>query len=113
LASTVVDPLIILLLALEEQLVASRHEVGEAHLSEVLLTEDLECMMVAGIRQGVGVALATMQLRTGVNLRRVTPGFLEHARQEERTAWVNDFAAAADTIVAVVDVEEILHDGGL
>jgi hypothetical protein len=54
-----------------------------------------------------------MQLRTGVNLRRVTPGFLEHTRQEEQTTWVNDFIAAADTIVVVVDVEEILHDGGL
>ena len=42
--------------------------------------EDHEHMMVAGIRQGASVALAYMQLRTGVNLRRVTPGFPEHAR---------------------------------
>ena len=53
-----------------------------------------------------------MQLWTGMNLHRVTPGFLEHARQEERMAQVNDFAAAADDIVTAMDVEEILHGGG-
>ena len=53
-----------------------------------------------------------MQLQTGVNLRRVTPRFPKHARLEERMARVNDFTIVADTVVAAVDVEEILHDGG-
>ena len=60
LASIVVDPLIVLLLALEEQLVASCHEAGEACLWEALLMENHECTMVAGIWQGSGVALAAM-----------------------------------------------------
>ena len=47
-----------------------------------------------------------------MNLHRVTPGFLEHAGQEERTAWVNDFAATTDAVVVAVDVEEILCGGG-
>jgi hypothetical protein len=47
-----------------------------------------------------------------MNLHWVTPGFPEHARQEKWMAWVNDFAATADAVVAIVDVEEILHGGG-
>ena len=46
-----------------------------------------------------------------MNLHWVMPGFPEHTRQEKQTAWVNDFAAAADAIIATVDVEEILHGG--
>jgi hypothetical protein len=53
-----------------------------------------------------------MQLRTEVNLRRVTPRFPEHARQEEQTARFKDFAAAIDAAIAIVDVEEILYGGG-
>jgi hypothetical protein len=53
-----------------------------------------EWAVVAGIQQGV------------------MPGFSEHAMQEERMARVNDFAATADVVVAIVDVEEILHGGG-
>ena len=68
--------------------------------------------MVLGIWQGADVDLATMQLRIGMNLHRVTPRFLEHVGQEERMAWVNDIATAADVVVATVDVEEILRDGG-
>ena len=68
--------------------------------------------MVAGIQQGASVALATMQLWTEVNLHRVVPGFPEDAGQEERTARVNKFAAAADAVIAAMDVEEILHGGG-
>jgi hypothetical protein len=45
---------------LEEQLAASCHEMKEARLREVLLMEDRERAMVAGIWQGVGVALASM-----------------------------------------------------
>ena len=49
LASIVVDPLIVLLLALEEQLVASHHDTEEAHLREVLLMEDRKHAVVDGI----------------------------------------------------------------
>jgi hypothetical protein len=74
---------VILLLALEEQLVASHHEEEVACLWGFIIAEDRERAVVAGIQQGAGVALATMQLWTEVNLRRVTPGFPKHARQEE------------------------------
>ena len=47
-----------------------------------------------------------------MNLCRVMPRFPEHAGQEEWMARVNDFTAAIDVIIATVDVEEILHDGG-
>jgi hypothetical protein len=53
-----------------------------------------------------------MQLWNGVNLRRVTPRFPEHAGQEEQTARVKDFIAAADAAIAIMDVEEILCGGG-
>ena len=53
-----------------------------------------------------------MQLQTGVNLRRGTPRFLEHAPREEWMAWVNVFTTATDAIVTAVDVEEILHSDG-
>ena len=47
-----------------------------------------------------------------VNLHRVVPGFPEGVRLEEQAELVNDFAAAANTIVVAVDVEEILHGSG-
>ena len=53
-----------------------------------------------------------MQLRTRVNLHRVAPGCSEHIQSGERAGLVNDFAAAADAVVAAVDVEEILCVGG-
>jgi hypothetical protein len=72
------------------------------------MVEDLERAVVVGIRQGAGVALTAMQLRTGQNLRRVEPGFPDHAGQEERVEMVSDFAAT----VAAVNMEDILHGGG-
>ena len=47
-----------------------------------------------------------------MNLRRVVLGFLERVRPEERAELVNDFAAAADTGVAIVDVEEVIRGDG-
>jgi hypothetical protein len=42
--------LVVLLLALEEQLVASHHKIEEARLREVLLMEDREHTVVARVR---------------------------------------------------------------
>ena len=67
---------------------------------------------MAGIWHGANVALAAMQLRTGVNLHRVVPGFPERFRPEERAELVNNFATTTDTIVAVMDVEEVIHGDG-
>jgi len=53
-----------LILALEERLAASRQETEEVRLREVLLMEDREWAMVAGVWQGAIVALAAAQLRT-------------------------------------------------
>lgn len=52
------DLLAVLLPALEEQQAASHHETEEARLREVLLMEDCECTVVAGVRQGASIALA-------------------------------------------------------
>ena len=49
LTSVAFDLLVVLLLALEEQLVASHHEMEEARLWEFLLMEDHEWAMVLGI----------------------------------------------------------------
>ena len=55
------DLLVVLLPALEEQLVASHHEMEEDHLREVfLMMENRERAVVARVRQGAGVALATL-----------------------------------------------------
>ena len=53
---------VILLPALEEQLAASHHEEEAARLRDIIVAEDHELAVVAGIWQGAGVALATMQL---------------------------------------------------
>ena len=53
------DLLVVLLPALEEQLVASHNEMEEAHLWEFLLMEDHERAVVVGIRQGAGIAPTT------------------------------------------------------
>ena len=73
------DLLIVLLSALEEQLAASHHETEEAHLWAFLLMEDHERAVVVGIRQGVDIALAAMQLRTCQDFYQVKPRFLAHA----------------------------------
>ena len=39
-------------------------------------------------------------------------GFSEHVRQEVQAELVNDFAAAMNTVVSAMDMEEILHSGG-
>ena len=106
------DLRVVLLLALEERLVVSCHKEEEAHLRGLIVAEDHERAVVAGIRQGASIALATMELRTRVNLRRVVPRFPEHVQLEERAELVNDFAAATDAIVAAMDVEEVIHGDG-
>lgn len=64
--------------------------------------------MVAGVWQGVSVALAAMQLQIRMDLHRVAPEFLEHVELKKRAELVNDFAAALAIVVAVVDVKGII-----
>ena len=47
-----------------------------------------------------------------MDLRRVSIGFPERVEQKKRAELVNDFAATSATIVAIVDVEGILHGDG-
>jgi hypothetical protein len=108
--SVAADLRVVLLLALEGQLVISCHEEA-ARLRGFIVAEDHEWAVVAGISQGAGIALATMQLRTGVNFHRVVPRFLEHIRPKER-AEVDDFTAVMDDVVAVMDVEGIIYGDG-
>ena len=91
---------------------ASHHEMVEAHLQKVLLMEDYERAVVARIRQGGGVALAALQLCTSLDFHQVALGVPDHAWQVERAELVSSFAAAAATIIATVNVEDILHGGG-
>jgi hypothetical protein len=42
----------------------------------------------------------------------VAPKFPDHARQVELAKLVDGFATAATTVVAAVDVEDILRGGG-
>jgi hypothetical protein len=57
---TASDLRIVSLPALEEQLVASHHEEEAARLRGFIIAEDHEWAVVAGIQQGVNVALAAM-----------------------------------------------------
>ena len=91
---------------------ASHHETEEARLREVLLMEDCECAVVTGIYEGAGVALATLQLRIGQNFHQVAPGFPNYTSQAERAEMVGGFATAAATVVAAVNMEDILYGGG-
>ena len=53
-----------------------------------------------------------MQLPTGQDFRRVEPRFLGHTEQAERAELVGDFATTVVTIVAAVNVEDILCGSG-
>jgi hypothetical protein len=57
--SIATDLRVVLLLALEGQLVISCHEEA-ARLWGFIVAEDHEWVVVAGISQGAGIALATM-----------------------------------------------------
>jgi hypothetical protein len=80
---------------LDEQLAASRHETEEARLQEVLLMEDCERTVVAGIYQGVNIALVALQLHISQDFCQVAPEFPDHARQAERAELVSGFAIIA------------------
>ena len=58
--SAAADLRVVLLPALEEQLMVSCHEEEVAHPQGFIIAEDHEQAVVAGIRPGAGVALATM-----------------------------------------------------
>jgi hypothetical protein len=49
-----------------------------------------------------------MLLRTSQDFYRVEPGFPAHARSKELAELVGDFTAAMATVVATVNVEDIL-----
>ena len=108
----VADLRVVLLLALEERLAVSYHEEEAARLRGFIMVKDRERAVVVGILQGASVALAAMQLWTRVNLHRVVPRFSERICPEEWAELVNDFAAATNTVVAAVDVEEVIHGDG-
>ena len=91
---------------------ASRHEEEAARLRGFIIAEDHERAVVARIQQGAGVALAAMQLRVGMDVDRVAPGFPERVEQEKQAELVNDFAAASAAVVAAVNVKDILHGSG-
>ena len=84
----------------------------EAYLWEVLLMEDHERMVVTRVRQGATVALTALQLRTSLDFCQVAPGFPGHAGLVVRAKLVRDFAATTVAVMATVDMEDILHDGG-
>jgi hypothetical protein len=65
--------------------------------------------VVARIRQGAGIALAALQLHTGQDFPQVAP---DHVGQAERVELVGGFAAAVASIVATVNVEDIVRGGG-
>jgi len=62
-----------------------------------------------GIRHGAATALAAAHLHSGVDLRAVEPGFPVEA-PEDVGELVADFTAAANAILAVVDVEQVVRD---
>ena len=61
---------------------------------------------------GASVALVTLQLHTVQDFHQVVPGFPDHDGQVERAKLVGDFATTIVVVVATVNVEDILYDGG-
>lgn len=55
-------------------------------------------------------ALATAQLRLGEDLGRLEPRFLLELSFDQREELVGDFSTMADGVLAMLDVEEIIHN---
>ena len=65
-----------------------------------------------GYNKGPASSSPPCRYGPGMNLRRVVPGFLERVLSEERAELVNDFAVAVDTVIVVVNVEEVIRGDG-
>ena len=91
---------------------ASHHKTKEAHLWEVLLMDDREREVVARILQGASIALTALQLRTSRDFHQAAAGFSDHASQAEHAELVGGFAAATAAIMATINMEDILRNGG-
>ena len=63
--SVAIDLRVVLLPALEEELAVSCHDKEAACLRGFIIVEDRERVVMVGIWQGAGVALAAMQLWIG------------------------------------------------
>ena len=81
-------------------------------LADHLRTMPPRVMEVATYCIGLGVALAmaTAQLRLGENLTVVEPGFTGETSYRQRENLIGEFSAMGDGILAVVDVEDIIHN---
>ena len=75
------------------------------------IPDQVECVVELGIHRGVMMAFAAAQLRSGQDLRRLEPGFLEGTRLRERERLADDFAGAAGFIAADVSISNLLEKG--
>ena len=71
----------------------------------------LRAMVTEAIRQGAAMALvvAQLQIGTAVNVRVAEQGFPPESKDDDIVDLVKSFELATNTILAKVDVDEILH----
>ena len=84
------------------------------HEGGVLLEYRLRAMLaqvrmvaLSGVRHGATLALATVQLHSGHDLRLLEPGFLVGTDEEEEEL-TGDFTAATEAIVAATHAGDIV-----
>ena len=75
------------------------------------IPEQVECAVGLGIRRGAMLAFAAAQLRSGMDLRRLEPGFPKGTTLRERERLANDFAGVAGFIAAEVSISNLVKKG--
>ena len=75
------------------------------------ILDQVECVVELGIHRGVMMAFSAAQLRSGQDLHRLEPGFLDGTTLRERERLADDFAGAASFIAADVSISNLLEKG--
>ena len=83
-----------------------------ANLEESLhaLPTQVTAVVTHGVRHGATMALAAAQLRSGLDLNKVEPGFPPKSAWDDIDKIVGEFTKAAEAVVAVVHVADIISN---
>ena len=75
------------------------------------LPEIVRSAVRLGIRRGATTALASIQLRTGMHLGGIDPGFPETSSVAVRRTTMLNFAGFGRVVAAEMDVDDLLQRG--
>ena len=75
------------------------------------IPDQVECAVELGIRRGAMMAFAAAQLRSGQDLHRLEPGFLDGTTLREWERLADDFTGAAGFIAVDVSISNLLENG--